>query len=105
MLTYFSHEIGMWPTDVDYALNYGLDRVRWLAPVPVGSRIRNRCRLVRFEARAEDQFLIRTHNTIEIDGSERPALVADWLGLFVRRTLAASDRKGAEAQPPAGLDD
>lgn len=86
MLTHFSHEIGMWPSDIGYGLNYGLDRVRWISPVPVGSRIRNRCVLIRFDERDEGQFLIRTSNTIEIEGKERPALLAEWLGLFVRST-------------------
>jgi acyl dehydratase len=84
MLTHFSHEIGMWPRDIAYGLNYGLDRVRWISPVPVGSRIRNRCVLIGFDERGEGQFLIRTSNTIEIEGKERPALLAEWLGLFVR---------------------
>ncbi len=83
MLTHFSHQIGMWPSDVEYALNYGLERVRWVAPVPIGSRIRNRCRLVSFEEREASKFMIRTSNTIELEGSERPALVAEWLGLFL----------------------
>jgi len=83
MLTHFSHQIGMWPNDVEYALNYGLERVRWVAPVPIGSRIRNRCRLVGFEEREAGKFMIRTSNTIELEGSERPALVAEWLGLFL----------------------
>jgi acyl dehydratase len=85
MLTHFSHEIGMWPKDVAYALNYGLDRVRWISPAPVGSRIRNRCVLLALEARPDDRVLIRTANTIEIEHHDRPALVAEWLGLFVMR--------------------
>lgn len=84
MLTHFSHEIGMWPVDAAYALNYGLDRVRWIHPVPVGSRIRMRCQLVDLEDRGSGQLLIRTRNLIEIQGEERPALSAEWLGLFVR---------------------
>ena len=86
MLTHFSHEIGMWPSDITYGLNYGLDRVRWISPVPVGSRIRNRCVLTGFDARGEGRYLIRTANTIEIEGKDRPALLAEWLGLFVRST-------------------
>jgi acyl dehydratase len=83
MLTHFSHQIGMWPKEVEYALNYGLDRVRWVAPVPVGALIRNRCRLISFEERDPGRFMIRTANTLELEGSERPALVAEWIGLFL----------------------
>jgi acyl dehydratase len=92
MLTYFSHEIGMWPRDVDYALNYGLEGVRWVSPVPVGARIRNRCRLLDFEERGENRYLIRTSNTLELEGSERPALVAEWLGLFLAQGEVAQAR-------------
>lgn len=83
MLTHFSHEIGMWPVDVAYALNYGLDRVRWVQPVPVGSRIRMRCTLSELEPRGERHLLMRTSNVIEIEDEARPAVTAEWLGLFV----------------------
>lgn len=86
MLTYFSHQIGMWPTDVAYGLNYGLEKVRWLHPVRVGSRIRQRCTLKSLEEREDGSVLIRTSNVLEIEGEERPAMVADWLGLFVRES-------------------
>ena len=84
MLTHFSHEVGMWPVDVDYALNYGLERVRWVHPVKVGSRIRMRCTLAELTDRGEGGLLIRTNNLIEIEGEARPALTAEWLGLFIR---------------------
>lgn len=84
MLTNFSHEIGMWPVDVDYALNYGLERVRWVHPVKVGSRIRMRCTLEDLTDRGDGGLLIRTSNLIEIEGEARPALTAEWLGLFIR---------------------
>jgi acyl dehydratase len=84
MLTHFSHEIGMWPVDVDYALNYGLERVRWVHPVKVGARIRMRCTLEDLTERGEGGLLIRTSNLIEIEGETRPALTAEWLGLFIR---------------------
>lgn len=84
LLTYFSHQIGLWPADVKYGLNYGLDRVRWISPLRVGSRIRNRAVLTSWDDKGDDRILFRTRNTIEIEGEAKPALVADWLGLFVR---------------------
>jgi len=86
MLTYFSHQVGMWPRNVQYGLNYGLERVRWLHPVRVGSRVRMRCTLLSLEERGDERFLIRTQNVVEIEGTSRPALIAEWLGLFVRAT-------------------
>lgn len=85
MLTHFSHEVGMWPVDMEYALNYGLDRVRWIHPVKVGARIRMRCTLAELTGRDDQRVLIRTTNLIEIEGEARPAMSAVWLGLFVPR--------------------
>lgn len=63
-------------------VNYGLERVRFPAPVPVDSRVRNRVELVSLTpARAGVQALIR--HTIELEGSERPACVADQIRLLV----------------------
>lgn len=83
MLTHCSHQLGMWPSDVAYGINYGLDRVRWIEPVPVGSRIRVRCILESLGRRVDGRFLIKTRNTTEIENCDRPAMIADWLGLFV----------------------
>jgi acyl dehydratase len=85
MLTYCSHQVGMWPKDVAYALNYGLDRVRWINPVPVGTRIRMRCKLLSLEERPDLRILVRTLNTMEIEGGTRPAMTAEWLGLFIHK--------------------
>lgn len=98
MLTHFSHEIGMWPVDVAYALNYGLDRVRWIHPVKVGARIRMRCTLAELTEREDGRLLIRTGNLIEIEGESRPALSAQWLGLFI---LEDGRPGGADASLPA----
>src|SRR3546814_18169618 len=55
MMTHFSHEIGMWPADVAYELNYGLERVRWITPVRVGARIRMRRKMQDIEDRGGDR--------------------------------------------------
>ena len=64
------------PLGVAQALNYGLDKVRFLSPVKVGSRVRNRIRLLSIEDKGQGRVLIATENTIEIDGETRPALIA-----------------------------
>lgn len=81
MLTYFSHNLGMWPGDAAIGLNYGLDRVRWINPVKIGARIRMRCTLRAFELREDGGYLIRTSNIVELEDG-RPALAAEWLGVF-----------------------
>src|SRR5207237_9180195 len=64
------------------ALNYGLDRVRFLAPVTAGARIRDRIVLQDVE-RKDGNLLLKTRNTIEIEGEPKPALIADALSLLV----------------------
>jgi len=88
MLTALSREALKWAHDSTvetggYALNYGLDRVRFIAPVPVNSRIR--ARFVMLEAREvrPGERINKFGVTVEIEGQERPALSAEWLGMWV----------------------
>ena len=65
-------------SDARIGINYGLDRVRFPAPVPVGSRIRGRVVLAGFEpleAGAQLRFAV----TVEREGSEKPCVVAEWI--------------------------
>lgn len=62
-------------------INYGFDRVRFVAPVPSGARIRGRFVLGAIEARSPAEWLLRYGATVEIEGDPKPALVADWLTL------------------------
>lgn len=67
-----------------YDVNYGFNRIRFVSPIPVGRRFRNRIILKKLETRPEGALLVTTENRIEVEGAERPALVAEWLGLIVR---------------------
>jgi acyl dehydratase len=69
------------PLGVAQALNYGLDKVRFLSPVKVDSRVRNRIKLLSVEDKGGGRTLITTENTLEIEGETRPALVAGALVL------------------------
>ena len=62
-------------------VNYGFDRVRLMAPVPAGSRVRGHFVLKEIVDRGPKEIMARTQVTVEIDGSKKPALIADWLGL------------------------
>ena len=64
------------------AVNYGFDRVRFLAPVRAGKRIRGRFTLDSVEEKAPGQILMRHTVTVEIEGEHKPALTAQWLGLI-----------------------
>jgi acyl dehydratase len=64
-------------------VNYGFDKLRFPSPVPEGARIRGRFVLESVTRRSPVEFLSRMNVTVEIEGSSKPALVADWLGLSV----------------------
>jgi len=65
-------------------LNYGADRVRYLAPVPAGSRIRGRTSIAEVEDVPPDGLRVNYHMVIEIEGGKRPACVADLIALHYR---------------------
>ena len=71
------------PEGLKMALNYGLDRVRFMEPVRVGSRIRARAKVMDVTERSPKQVLIKSEITVEIDGNPKPALVAEALGLYL----------------------
>jgi acyl dehydratase len=58
------------------AFNYGLDKVRFIAPVRSGARVRNRIRLLALDAKDGGRWLVTTENTFEIEGGDKPALIA-----------------------------
>jgi acyl dehydratase len=64
-------------------VNYGLDRVRFLAPVKSGSHVRGRFLLDSVEEKAPGQVLMRHIVTVEIEGEDKPALTAVWLTLLI----------------------
>ncbi len=75
-------EATLLPAGLKMAVNYGFDRVRFLAPVRSGSRVRARFVLDSVEEKAPGQILMRHRVTVEIEGEDKPALTADWLGLM-----------------------
>ena len=82
MLSRMAAEVMLIPDTTRMAVNYGLDRVRFIAPVKSGKRIRGRFRLDSIEEKAPGQLLLRHTVTVEIEGEEKPALTAEWLGLL-----------------------
>jgi acyl dehydratase len=70
------------PEAVKMGVNYGFERVRFMAPVRSGKRVRGRFTLVRFEEKRPGQWQFVHEVTVEIEGEEKPALVADWIGLI-----------------------
>jgi acyl dehydratase len=67
---------------VRMAVNYGLDKVRFLQPVLVGSRLRARSEVMSVDE-SQQGYRVGMKVTVEIEGSDRPALVADTIVLFI----------------------
>ena len=76
MLAPSTFDVVVKPAGISQALNYGLDRVRFIAPVRAGSRVRNRIKLLAAEDKGGGRMLLTTENTIEIEGETKPALIA-----------------------------
>jgi acyl dehydratase len=70
------------PGEVRMGVNYGFERVRFLSPVRAGKRVRGRYRLLRFEEQRADQWQFAHEVTVEIEGEDKPALIAEWIGLL-----------------------
>jgi acyl dehydratase len=82
LLSRMGAEAMLIPEGVRMAVNYGLDRVRFLAPVRSGKRVRGRFMLDSVEEKAPGQVLMRHTVTVDIEGEQKPALTAQWLGLI-----------------------
>jgi len=83
MVAPLAMQVGVIPRDAAAGLNYGIDKVRFLAPVPAGARVRLRVVLSGIEPREGGQVVMKTLNTLEVEGSERPALIAETLALII----------------------
>ncbi|MER8462308.1 MaoC family dehydratase [Mesorhizobium sp. M1409] len=81
--------MGIVPENTQAAFNYGFDKVRFLAPVKVGARIRLRTTLLSMEDRGPGQYLMKAANTVEIEGEEKPALMAETLVMLYERRKRA----------------
>ena len=82
LLSRMAAEAMLVPDGLKMAVNYGLDRVRFLAPVKSGKRVRGRFTLDSAEEKAAGQWLLRHTVTVELEGEDKPALTAQWLGLM-----------------------
>lgn len=83
LLSRMAADVMLVPENAKLAVNYGLNRVRFIAPVPAGSRVRGTFTLTNIEERGEGQLLMHHNVLVEIEGSDKTALTADWIGLLV----------------------
>lgn len=66
-------------------INYGFEKIRFLMPVPAGSRLRGHIKLMDCTERKPGEYLSQYEVTVEIENFEKPALIAEWLGLTVMK--------------------
>ena len=76
-------EIGVIPPDAATGLNYGLDKVRFIAPVKTDARVRMRAALISAEPQSGGRMLLKLQSTLEIEGEAKPALVAEVLCMLI----------------------
>jgi acyl dehydratase len=82
LLSVFSYEAVPRIAGAVRGVNYGFDRLRFVAPVRAGSRLRGRFTLIEAKPRGADALESRTSVSVEIEGGAKPALVAEWIGLI-----------------------
>ena len=83
LTTFLTSSAGIIPEGTVMAINYGSDKVRFLEPVRVGSDIRARVRLAEVSEKSPGRWLFKSNVTVEIKGSDKPALVAEILSMFI----------------------
>ncbi|GGI22760.1 MaoC family dehydratase [Bradyrhizobium guangdongense] len=82
MLSVMSYEVMPAIAGTTMGVNYGFDKLRFISPVRSGGRVRGRFVLAEAKLRKPGELQSRTNVTVEIEGEDKPALVADWLGLI-----------------------
>ena len=82
LLSRMAYDVMLVPDTLKMGVNYGFDRVRFLAPVKSGKRVRGRFVLEDASEKAPGQLLTRHAVTVDIEDEEKPALTAVWLGLL-----------------------
>lgn len=82
MMSVMSYEVMPAIAGTTMGVNYGFDKLRFISPVRSGKRIRGRFVLAEAKLRKPNELQSRTNVTVEIEGEDKPALVAEWLGLI-----------------------
>lgn len=83
LLSYLNAQSAVVPENLAMGINYGSDKVRYLKPVRVGQRIRSHQRILEVTEKKPGQWLLRSDVSVEIEGEETPALVAEILSMMV----------------------
>lgn len=81
MLSHFAEQYSVIIDGFYMGLNYGFDKVRFMSPVKVNSRIRARAKILDIEEAKAGQYRVKTQVTVDIEGEEKPALIAEWISM------------------------
>jgi acyl dehydratase len=82
LMSIMSYEVMPVIEGTTMGVNYGFDKLRFISPVRSGKRVRGRFTLAEAKLRKPSELLSRTNVSVEIEGEDKPALVADWIGLI-----------------------
>ncbi len=76
-------ESSLYPENIVMGINYGFNKVRFLAPVRAGKRVRAHVEIQNVEPKDEKRYVVTLAITVEIENEEKPALVAEWMNMMV----------------------
>ena len=82
LLSIMSYEVMPSVAGATMGVNYGFEKLRFISPVRAGKRVRGRFVLAEAKLRKPKELQSRTNVTVEIEGEDKPAIVADWIGLI-----------------------
>lgn len=79
LLSHFAEQLQVGIEGVQMGVNYGLDKVRFINPVKVDKKLRARARVMDIREKNPGQYQLKLEVTVEIEGEQKPALIAEWL--------------------------
>ena len=83
LIPHLTQQAVLAPENLKHVFNYGLDKVRFINPVNVGSKVRTLSKVVSVDDKGDGRYLMKTEITMEIDGVDKPAFVAESLSMFI----------------------
>lgn len=88
LISSFIQAMRILPDNTQGAFNYGIDHVRFLTPVRAGARVRLRTVLLAMQDKGPGKYLLKAASTMEIEGEEKPALIAETLVMLFEKKAA-----------------
>ena len=83
LLPHLTSQAVLAPENLKMVFNYGLDKVRFINPVNVGSKVRTHSKCISVDNKGDGRYLMKTEVTMEIEGIEKPAYIAETLSMFI----------------------